>query len=164
MGYQPIRVGEYAGAVSLIRKPVLPAGVPPAVRNAGLIVAAQGLIALIVAVVLVVRGIAGADQRVVNGLGTAAWFVVIGGVVLAAGRALVLGRRWGRGLAVVTELLLLPVAWLLTSGSHRPAVGVPVGVVALVVLVLLFSPSAVRWAAGDQRDSASSDSREPDTR
>ena len=68
------------------------------------------------AAVLVVRAIAGADQHVVNGLGTAVWFVLVGGAVLAAGRALVIGKRWGRGLAVFTQLLLLPVAWYLGGG------------------------------------------------
>jgi hypothetical protein len=135
------------------------------VRAAGLIVAVQGVAALVVAVLLVVRGIAGADQRVANGLGTAAWFVLVGGVVLAAGRALMLGKRWGRGLAVVTQLLLLPVAWYLAVGSHQLAFGIPVGVVALTALVLLFSPAAVRWAAaGDQGGPASSAKRGPDNR
>ena len=134
-------------------------------RGAGLIVAVQGVAALGVAVLLVVRGIAGADQRVVNGLGTAVWFVLVGGVVLAAGRALTLGKRWGRGLAVVTELLLLPVAWYLAVGSHQPGFGIPVGTVALAVLILLFSPAAVRWAAGrDQGDPASSANGGPDSR
>lgn len=143
-----------------------PANPPPsAVRGAGLIVAAQGLAALAMAAILVVRAIAGADQRIVNGLGTAVWFLLIGGVVLAAGRALVIGRRWGRGLAVFTQLLLLPVAWYLAVGSHRPAVGIPVAVVALTALALLFSPSALRWAAADdQRGPASSASADPDSR
>ena len=138
---------------------------PSTVRAAGLIVASQGLAALVVAAVLVARGIAGADQHVVNGLGTAVWFLMVGGVVLGAGRALVLGKRWGRGLGVFTQLLLLPVAWYLAVGSHRPAFGVPVGIVALAVLVLLFTPAAVRWAAGgNQGRPASSPSDGPDSR
>ena len=138
---------------------------PPAVRGAGLIVALQGAAALVMAAVLVVRAIAGADQRVVNGLGTAVWFIVVGGVVLAAGRALALGKRWGRGLAVFAQLLLLPVAWYLAVGSRQPAFGIPVGLVALTVLILLFSPSAVRWASGgDQRGPASSANDGPDSR
>ena len=150
---------DYADAVN--RLPPAPA----AVRGAGFIVAVQGVAALVVAAVLVVRGIAGADQRVVSGLGTAVWFVVVGGVVLAAGRALVLGRRWGRGLAVVTQLLLLPVAWYLTVGSRQPAFGIPAGVVALTALILLFSPPALRWAAGSDQDGpASSTKRGPDSR
>ncbi len=152
-------VPGYADAVN-------PSASPPApVRGAGVIVAVQGVAALVVAVVLVVRAIAGADQRVVNGLGTAVWFVLVGGVVFAAGRALVVGKRWGRGLAVVTQLLLLPVAWYLAVGSHQPAFGIPVGVVAVTVLVLLFSPAALRWAAGGgQEGSASAPNPGPDSR
>lgn len=134
-------------------------------RGAGLIVALQGAAALVMAAVLVVRAIAGADQRAVNGLGTAVWFIVVGGVVLAAGRALALGKRWGRGLAVFAQLLLLPVAWYLAVGSRQPVFGIPVGVVALTVLILLFSPSALRWAdGGDQRGPASSANGGPDSR
>ena len=108
----------------------------------------QGVAALAVAAVLVVRGLGGADQHVVNGLGTAVRFAVVGVAVSAAGYALIRGKRWGRGLGVFTQLLLLPVAWYLGVGSHRPAFGIPLGLVALTVLVLLFSPAAVRWAAG----------------
>jgi PGF-CTERM protein len=138
---------------------------PTVVRGAGWIVALQGAAALVMAAVLVVRAIAGADQHVVNGLGTAVWFVVVGAVVLAAGRALIVGKRWGRGLAVFAQLLLLPVAWYLAVGSHQPGFGIPVGIVALTVLALLFSPAALRWAGGgDQDPSASSASGGPDSR
>ncbi|MEB4211791.1 hypothetical protein [Mycobacterium sp. 94-17] len=141
-----------------------PPAAPAPVRRAGLIVVLQGIAALVVAVVLVVRGLAGADQQVVNGLATAGWFVVVGAAVIAAGRALILGKRWGRGLAVITQLLLLPVAWYLAVGSHQPEFGIPAGVVALIVLALLFSPASVRWAAGHQGDSASAANGAPDSR
>lgn len=138
---------------------------PAPVRAAGVIVAVQGVAALAVAAVLLVRGIAGADERVVNGLGTAVLFAVIGGVVLAAGRALTVGKRWGRGLAVITQLLLLPVSWYLVRGSQQPAAGIAAGIVALAVLTLLFTPAAVRWAAGgDQGGPANAANRAPDTR
>lgn len=151
---------DYADAVTVPGK--RPA--PPAVRGAGAIVAVQGAAALVVAVVLVVRGLTGADQHVVNGVGTAVWFVLVGGGVFAGGCALVAGKRWGRGLAVFTQLLLLPVAWNLGVDSHRPAFGIPVAVVSLSALILLFSPAAVRWAAGDQRGPASSAKLGPDSR
>ncbi len=142
--------------MTLPRKPAAPAPV----RAAGLIVAVQGAAALVVAAVLLVRGLAGADQRVVNGSpasgwypqGTMAFFVLVGAVVLAAGRALTAGKRWGRGLAVITQLLLLPVAWYLVRGSQQAAAGIAAGVVAVAVLVLLFTPAAVRWAAGGDQD------------
>jgi len=153
-----VGAADYADAVAVPGKQVTPA----TVRAAGVIAVAQGAAALVVAVVLVVRGIAGADQRLVNGLGTAAWFALSGAVVLAAGRALIRGKRWGRGLAVFTQLLLLPVAWYLAVGSHRPAFGIPAGAVALTALGLLFSPAAVRWAAGDQRGRTTSADQGPD--
>ena len=115
-----------------------------------------------VAVILVIRGLAGADQRIVNGFGTAVFFALIGAGVLAAGCALWTGRRWGRGLAVFAQLLLLPVAWYLAVGSHQLRFGIPVAVIALGTLALLFSPSALRWAA--RYESASPDSADPDTR
>jgi hypothetical protein len=129
------------------------------------IVAVQGAIGLILAAVLLIRGLGGADQRVVNGFGTAAWFALFGGAVLAAGCALLAGRRWGRGLAVIAELLLLPVAWYLAVGSHRVLIGIPVGMIALAALALLFSPPAVRWVSGgDQRGPANSTNSGPDNR
>lgn len=120
--------------------------VPSVVRYAGFITVAEGVLALIVAAVLVFRGLDGADQRVVNGFGTAAWFVVMGAAVMAAGWALAAGRRWGRGIAVFANLLLLPVAWYVIR-SQQPAYAVLVGAVALTALGMLFSPSAIRWAA-----------------
>lgn len=101
----------------------------------------------------------------VNGFGTAVWFTVAGGAVLAAGWALLIGRRWGRGLAVFAELLLLPVAWYLTVGSHRALIGIPVAAMAMTGLALLFSPSALRWVAGgDQPGPASAANPGPDSR
>ncbi|MCV7288887.1 hypothetical protein H7J87_26515 [Mycolicibacterium wolinskyi] len=117
---------------------------PPAVRYAGFLTAAEGVAALVMAVVLVVRAVGGADQHIVSGYGTAIWFVLIGGGVLAGGWALITGRRWGRGIAVLTNLLLLPVAWYVVT-SHHIVYGVLVGLLAVVTLGLLFSPSAVEW-------------------
>ena len=135
---------------------------PAAVRQAGALVALEGAAALVVAMVLVVRGVVGADQHIVSGFGTAAWFVIVGGGVLAAGWALWTGRRWGRGLAVFAQLLLLPVAWYIAVGSHQWLYGIPLAVVAVATLVLLFSPSALQWAAG--QGTASADNSGPDTR
>lgn len=102
---------------------------------------------MIAAVVLVVRGLAGADQHIVSGYGTALWFVLVGGGVLAGGWALITGRRWGRGIGVFANLLLLGVAWYVFT-SHQVAYGIAVGVLAVITLGILLSPSAVHWASG----------------
>jgi hypothetical protein len=138
---------------------------PATVRQAGVVVAFEGAVLLVVAVVLVVRAIGGAHEKAISGYGTAAWYAVMGAGVLAAGWALWTGRRWGRGIAVFAQLLLLPVAWYIAVGSQRWAYGVPVALVAVGVLVLLFSASALQWASATAAQGpARADNSGPDTR
>ncbi len=135
---------------------------PSTVRQAAVVVSVEGAALVGVAVLLVVRHLAGAqDQPWLSGYGTAAWFAIMGTAVLAAGWALWTGRRWGRGIAVFAQLLLLPVAWYMGVGSQRWLYAVPIGLVALVTIGLLFSPSALQWLA---QDPARADNSGPDTR
>lgn len=123
------------------------AGVPATVRGAGGLVALEGAVAVGVAIVLIVRGLLGHDQSATSGYGTAAWFGILGGAVLAAGIGLVLGQRWGRAIAVIAQVLLLPVTWSLLTDSHQPVLGALLGVVVIAALVLLFAPASNRWMA-----------------
>lgn len=136
---------------------------PATVRQAAVLVGIEGAAAAVAAVVFVVRALAGADQHVVSGFGNAAWFAVIGGAVLAAAWALWTGRRWGRGIAVFAQLLLLPVTWYIGVGSHQWFYAVPVAVLAVITLVLLFSPATLQWLTSYD-SSASADNSGPDTR
>jgi hypothetical protein len=136
---------------------------PTTVRQAAVLVALEGAAGLVAAVVYVVSGLARADEPGLNKFGTAAWFAIIGGGVLAAGWALWTGRRWGRGIAVFAQLLLLPVTWYIAVGSHQWLYGIPIALFALITLVLLFSPSALQWL-GAQDSAASADNSGPDTR
>ncbi|MGH3676676.1 MAG: hypothetical protein ACRDU5_13255 [Mycobacterium sp.] len=135
---------------------------PATVRQAAVLVGLEGAAGLATAVFYVVSGFGGADEPGLNKFGTAAWFGIIGGGVLAAGWALWTGRRLGRGVAVFAQLLLLPVSWYIAVGSAQWLYGIPIAVVALVTLVLLFSPSALQWASA--QDPASADNSGPDTR
>jgi peptidoglycan/LPS O-acetylase OafA/YrhL len=135
---------------------------PTTVRQAAVLVGLEGVVAVVAAVVYVVSGFGGVDEPGLNKFGTAAWFAIIGGGVLAAGWALWTGRRWGRGVAVFAQLLLLPVAWYVAVGSHQWLYGIPIAAIALITLVLLFSPSALQWLGA--QDSASADNAGPDTR
>jgi len=141
---------------------------PTTVRAAAVLVGLEGAAGLIAAAVLVVRGLAGADRHIVNGFGTAAWFGILGAIVAAAAWALWTGRRWGRGIAVFTQLLILPVTWYMGVGSHRWFYGVSIAAVALAALVLLFSPATLRWLSysvpSDGPDPANADNSDPDTR
>ncbi len=136
---------------------------PRTVRIAGAIAALEGALALVVAVALVVREAAGHHEIAISGYGTAAWFAITGSGVAAAGWALLTGRRWGRGIAVFANLVLLGVAWyVFSSGQLRYAVVVTAA--AITVLALLFSPSGLRWLTQEPDSAASSDKRGPDTR
>lgn len=130
-------------------------------------VALEGVALGVVAVLLVVRALAGAHEKFISGYGTALWFVVMGAAVFAAGWALWTGRRWGRGIAVFAQLLLLPVAWYVAVGSQQWTYGVPIAVVAVIALALLFSPSALQWLAAQAPEAgpdASVANSSPDTR
>jgi hypothetical protein len=136
---------------------------PSTVRQAAVVVALEGAALVGVAVVLVVRHLAGVeDQPWLSGYGTAAWFAIMGAGVIAAGWALWTGRRWGRGIAVFAQLLLLPVAYYMGLGSQQWLYGIAVGVVALGTLALLFSPSTLQWLGA--QDPAKADNSGPDTR
>jgi hypothetical protein len=126
---------------------------PAAVRRAAVGVALEGTALVVFAVVLVVRHLAGTEEHPwFSGYGTAGWFVIMGAAVLAAGWALWTGRRWGRGIAVFVQLLLLPVAWYMAVGSHQWLLGIPVGIVALATLALLFSPATLQWLGTSETD------------
>ncbi|TPG34501.1 hypothetical protein [Mycolicibacterium hodleri] len=125
---------------------------PSTVRQAAAVVALEGVVLVAVAVVLVVRAFGGAREVSISGYGTAGWFVIMGAILLTAGWALWTGRRWGRGIAVFAQLLLLPVAWYVAVGSGQWSYGVPVGLAAVAALVLLFSPSAVQWLSQTSDD------------
>jgi glucose dehydrogenase len=142
-----------------------PANQPATVRYAAILVGVEGVAALIVMIVLAIRGFAGGDAKVA--FGTAGWFAIIGAAVLAAAWALWHARRWGRGIAVFAQLLLLPVTWYIAVGSHQWRYGVPIAIIALAVLVLLFSPSALQWLSAQDPGSdspAKADNSGPDTR
>lgn len=118
--------------------------IPRSARVAGAITSVEGALAIVMAIALTVRELGGHREAAISGYGTAAWFLIMGSAVLAAGVALWTGRRWGRGIAVFANLLLLGVAWyVFISGQLRFAV--LVGVVSVAVLALLFSPSVLHW-------------------
>jgi len=119
------------------------------VRIAGLIAAVQGLVGAGVAVALIIRAAAGHREEtvVISGYGTAVWFAILGGGLLAAGIGLMRGRRWGRGLVVIVELLLLFVAWYMGVGSRQYVAGIVLAAASVAALVCLFRRESIGWYA-----------------
>jgi hypothetical protein len=133
---------------------------PPTIRGAGILVGLQGLTGVGFAVALLVSAFGGDSATGNNIFGEVAYFVVLGGAVVAVGAALFLGRHWARGPSVVVELLLLGVAWYATGPSGRPAIGVPAGVLCIVVLYLLFTTRSREWSMGLDESDADTDAEQ----
>lgn len=124
-----------------------PAGPPPQVRLAGVLVGLQGLLGLVFAGALVVRSTS-TQARAVDVLGEAAYFAVIGGALVAVGAGLLAGRRWARTPAIVTQLLLLPVVYSLIGPSRQLLLGLAAGAVVFAAFMLLISERARTWSMG----------------
>ena len=125
-----------------------PLVLPTSVRYAGWLGLVEGCLGLVIAVVMIVRELGGVhdDNVKISGYGTAAWFIIFGGIVAVAGWFLRDGRRWGRGpVAMVNMILLLVSVYMFSSG--RIDLGLPTALVGIAGLAMLFNSSAVEWAA-----------------
>ena len=117
---------------------------PPALLVAAVLLALQGLGALVFAVLEVgqIR-----SSRPVVGVGVS--LIMLGYAVLLAlvARGVARGRRWSRGLAVVTQLILLLLGW---SFREPPTtwVGLVFGAVSFTALVCLLLPGSTRAFLG----------------
>lgn len=128
-------------------EPATPSGPPVQVRAAGVIVAVQGLLALAFAALLLVRA-SDADLPVGFVIGEAGYFALVGVALVAVGAGLVVGRRWARTPAIVTQLLLLPVVYSLIGPSRQLVLGIVCGVVVFVAFMLLISERSREWSMG----------------
>jgi hypothetical protein len=78
-------------------------------------------------------------SRAALGVGVAILMACFGLLLLLVARGVVLGKRWSRGPAVVTQLILLPLAWSFKGGATT-WVSVVLAVVAIAALVGLLHP------------------------
>lgn len=137
-----------------------PSAPPRTVRAAGGIVAFEGLVGFVFGLAVLVRTVGGHEVAGINGYATAGWFIVLFGAVLAAGTALLTGRRGGRGAGIITQVLLAPFAFSLLGQSHRIGWGIAVLVVIVPAFVLLIHPRTTAWLE-TARGSRAPDPEEP---
>jgi hypothetical protein len=78
-------------------------------------------------------------SRAVVGVGVTVLMVCFGLLLLVVARGVFLGKRWSRGPAVATQLILLPIAWSFKGGSTT-WVSVVLGTLAIAVLVGVLHP------------------------
>jgi hypothetical protein len=120
---------------------------PRNIRWAGGIVAAEGLIGVVFAVVILV---APGSLNTRDRFGEAGFFLLMAAAVVALGIALVLGKRGARSPAVVVELILVGIAGYVTVPSGQIVWGLVIAVVCIYTLFLLLNSDARDWVMGRQ--------------
>ena len=78
-------------------------------------------------------------SRAVVGVGVTILMACFGLVLLLVARGVFLGRKWSRGPAVATQLILLPIAWSFKGGGTT-WVSIVLAVLAVAVLVGVLHP------------------------
>lgn len=127
---------------------------PTLVRWASIIAILQAMVGLGYAGLLIYREIIGVeDPSLVSdspnaswvGYGTAIFFAIIFGAVLAGAISLLRGRKWGRGPMVMLNIIFLPVSYYMFSEGLW-AFGLVTAATAILVLVMMFNPRSIEWA------------------
>jgi uncharacterized membrane protein (DUF2068 family) len=120
-----------------------PASIPPPLTVAASLVAVQGFVLMALAVAEVAD--LDADRRAM-GLSTAGFFAAYGALLLVA--ALGLWRRsgWSRGPALITQLILLGLAWNI---REHVVAAVAIAMVAVVALAGVLHPDSIEALSGD---------------
>jgi uncharacterized membrane protein YGL010W len=113
---------------------------PSALQVVAGLVAAEGGLLVAIAVFYVVELAVATATGVTRALVSSGLSLLAGVGLLQVGRGLLRSRRWARSPALVTNLILAPVAVGLLQGG-RWYLGVPLLAVSAVVVVLLFSAS-----------------------
>ncbi|GAA1402375.1 hypothetical protein GCM10009613_62210 [Pseudonocardia kongjuensis] len=139
------------GAVAEEQRNDVPAAprVPENVKVSGLLVAVQGVVGVVVAVVLGLRAFEAGGPRLYYGLAESGIFLLMGGAVVGIGYGLVRGLHGCRTPAIVVQLLLLPVVYSLLGPSRQLLWGIVCGLYVVLTFMLLISEQSKRWALGE---------------
>ncbi|MFD9792897.1 hypothetical protein ACFWXK_18310 [Streptomyces sp. NPDC059070] len=115
---------------------------PGRLTAAAAIAAVEGLALVAGGLYMLVMGLLGKPDQPRQAETGGVTLMVLGLMPLIAARGLLLRRRWSRGPALMTQILALPVAYMLLT-SNGPAIPVGIAVAALAVtgLVMLVNPA-----------------------
>ena len=135
--------------------PVTSPNMPASIRWGGIVALIQSTIGFGYAFFLIYREATGeTDPSIVYetdnantwvGYGSAAFFIIVFGTVVAGAINMMKGHRWGRGAVVMLNIILLPAAYYMFI-EGRFSWAVVTGISALFVLGALFNKRAVLWA------------------
>ena len=90
-------------------------------------------------------------SRAAVGVGVAILMAGFGLLLLVVARGVFRGRRWSRGPAVATQLILLPIAWSFRGGVTT-WVSVALAVLAIAVLIGVLHPRSTAIFVGPPAD------------
>ncbi|WP_230421354.1 hypothetical protein [Actinomadura soli] len=138
---------------------------PITVQAAAVLEAVEGVAAVGFGVYTGVETATGAAVDPASAIGVTVLALAGGLGMLACARGLLRADQWSRAPTVLTQLFALPVAWSLWQ-SERPALAVPMGVVAVLALIAVLSPPSTAWLITDHdeddvREDAPDHSAEP---
>jgi hypothetical protein len=123
-----------------------PLRIPPPrpVAASGVLICLEAVGVLILAVVILVSGLAN-SAAVGQLLAQGAYYVVLAAAMAVCGIALLQGRRWGRTPTIVIQILLLAVGYWMAVPSGRPGWGIALMAVGAVTGGLLVTKPANDW-------------------
>ena len=124
--------------MSTSRRPI-----PPPLVTAASLVAVEGVVLVLLAGVGLLDL---ASDRVSAGVSLSVFFAVYGAVLLASAAALVRRQGWARGPVLMTQLVLIGLAWNLRDVV---LLAVVMAVSAVVVLVGMLSRASIEALAGE---------------
>ncbi|MEO3824889.1 hypothetical protein [Actinomadura sp. B10D3] len=129
---------------------------PFTVRAAAALEAAEGLAAAGFGVFTGVETAVGAAVDPASAIGVTVLALAGGLGMLACARGLLRADQWSRAPTVLTQLFALPIAWSLWQ-SDRPAIALPMAVVAVLALIAVLSPPSTAWLVHDHDEDEGGD-------
>lgn len=131
------------------------AGRPATLAVAAAVVAAEGLLAVVLGGYVAVETVIGRPSDMVTAIAVAGFGLLVGAALLWVAWGLWQVLRWSRGPAVVTQIFALPVAFSLI-GSAQYGYGIPLVAAAAVALVTLLAPASTHALMGEDHASGAS--------
>lgn len=127
----------------MTESPAEPASNPPPLTVAASVVAVEGIVLVLLAIL---EFASVSSERVGLGVSTAGFLMAYGVVLLAAGWGLFRRSSWSRGPVLITQLIALGIAW-----NVREQLPVAIGLVlcAAIVLAGLLHPDTIEALESD---------------
>ncbi|NNG18898.1 hypothetical protein HJ590_04795 [Naumannella sp. ID2617S] len=123
-----------------------PQRTPPTLLVAALVLALEGVVALVLGALDAVNV---NPNRPVVGIGGAIVWIGYAVALLLLARGLFRARPWSRGPVTATQLINLPVAWSFWGGDTRP-IAIALAAASLLVLVCVLHPASTAVLVRDR--------------